>query len=112
MNEKSLKLHRQLDTAFNNDSGISNMHDTRRKICILIVLHNVIVLQEGKRQKRKLMNESNDSLGSLLSHLVGVLLHQHHAMLLTVSDAAFSVDEYSTAVAKIAVGLSPDLPGT
>ncbi len=111
MNEKSLKVQRQLDTAFNNDSSISNMHDTRGRIYILIVLHNVIVMQGEPRQKIKLINESNDSLGTLLSRLVGVLLHQHHAMLLTVSDAGFPV-EHSTAVAKIAVGLSPDLPGT
>lgn len=52
-------------------------------------------MQEEPRQKRKLINECNDSLGTLLSYLVGVLLHQHHAMLLTVFDAGFSVDENS-----------------
>lgn len=61
-------------------------------------------------RKRKLINEW--VLGTLLPYLLGVLLHQHYAMLLTVFDAGFSVEEYSTAVAKIAVGLSPDLPGT
>lgn len=88
------------------------MHDTRRKISILIVLHNVTVVQEEPRQKRKLINACNDSLDTLLPYLVGVLLHQHHAMLLKVFDAGFSVDKYSAAVAKISVGLSPDLPGT
>lgn len=51
MNENSPKLHRQLDTAFNNDSGISNMHDTSGKICILIVLYNVVVVQEEPEKK-------------------------------------------------------------
>ena len=88
------------------------MHNIRRKICILIVRHDVIVVQEEPQQKRKLINECNDSLGTLLSYLVGVLLQQHNAMLLTAFDAGFSVDEYSTDVAKIAVGFSPDLLGT
>lgn len=65
------------------------MHDTRGKICILIIVHNVIVVQEEPRQKRKLINECNDSLGTSLPYLVGVLLRR--ATLLTVFDAGFSV---------------------
>lgn len=87
------------------------MHCTGRKICIVIILHDVTVVQEKPWQKRKLINECNDSLGFLLSYLVGVLLHQRHAMLLTVFDAGFSVDVYSTDMAKIAVRLSPDILG-
>lgn len=37
--------------------------------------HNVIAVQEEPQQKRKLINEGNDSLGTLLSKLVGVLFH-------------------------------------
>lgn len=69
-------------------------------------------MQEESKWKRKLINEFNDSFGTLLSYCVGVLLHQHHAMLLTVFDACFSVDKFSTSMGKITVSLSPDLPGT
>lgn len=69
-------------------------------------------MQEAPQQKRKLINECNDSLGTLLLQLVGVLLHKYHALLLTVFDASFSLDEHSTSMAEIVIGLSPDLPGT
>lgn len=67
-------------------------------------------MQEGPQQKGKLINEGTDSLVTLLLKLVGVLLQQHHATLLTVFAAGLSVDEYSTVVATISVVLSPDLP--
>lgn len=68
-------------------------------------------MQKEARQK-KIINECNDSLGILLPYPVGVLLHQHNALLPTVFDAGFSVDEFSTHMAKITIGLSPDLLGT
>lgn len=67
-------------------------------------------MQEGPQQKGILINEGNDSLVTLLLKLVGVLLQQHHATLLTVFAAGLCADEYCTVVAKISAVLSPDLP--
>lgn len=65
-------------------------------------------MQEEPRQT-KIINEWNDSPGTLLQYLVGVLLQQHCVVLLTVFDVGFFVDERSP---KIGFGRCPDLPGT
>lgn len=69
-------------------------------------------MQEESQQKRKLINEGNDSLVTPLLKLVGVLHQQRHATLLTAFAAGLSVHEYSTVVATISVVFSPDLPAS
>lgn len=65
-------------------------------------------MQEEAQQKRKLINEGNDSLVTPLLKLVGVLLHQHRATLLTALAAGLSADEHSIAAATRSAVLSPD----
>lgn len=54
-------------------------------------------------QEKKKRNERDESTGISLSPLVGVLLRQQRAMLLTESEAGSSVDERSTDMTKIAI---------
>lgn len=61
-----------------------NMHVSRRKISILIILHNVSIAQEDSRQ-RKTITGCNDSLGTLLFFLTA-LLQRHDGVTLNAAE--------------------------
>lgn len=63
------------------------MRVSRRRISILIILHNVTIAQEDSGQ-RKTITRCNDSLGTLL-FFPTALLQQHHVVALMVSNAGF-----------------------
>lgn len=77
------------------------MQVSRRKICILIISHNVTIAQEYSGQ-RKTINRCNDSLGKLL-FFATVLLQQHRVVMLMVLNAGFFADQHSTEVAKFGI---------
>lgn len=77
------------------------MQVSRRKISILIILHNVTIAQEDSGQ-RKTINGCNDSLGTLF-FLPTALLQQHHVVMLMVLNAGFFADQHSADVAKIGI---------